>query len=255
MTDKTYTYIDQARNFAENAYLQKIVHLFRQLVAQESAILISIILIAGGTWGFIEIADEVIEGGTHAVDEAIILALRTPTDLSNPIGPLWVEEAMRDFTAMGGVGILIFLTISIVGFLFLSNRPQAAWLILITVAGGTALSLLLKMGFSRPRPDLVSHGSYVATASFPSGHSMLSATVYFTLGALLARFQPRRLLKIYVMVLMIVLTAMVGFSRVYLGVHWPTDVLAGWTAGAVWAALCWLVTWWLQKSGRIPYFI
>ena len=80
---------------------------------------------------------------------------------------------------------------------------------------------------------------------------MLAAVVYLTLGALLARVQPRRWLKAYVLGLAVVLTILIGLSRVYLGVHWPTDVLAGWTAGAAWGLMVWCVALWLQQRGQI----
>ena len=118
-------------------------------------------------------------------------------------------------------------------------------------AAACSLSTLLKIGFDRPRPDLVPHEAIVYTASFPSGHAMLAAVVYLTLGALLARVQPRRLLKLYLLGLAILLTVAVGASRVYLGVHWPTDVVAGWAVGAAWALLCWAAALWLQRQGRV----
>ena len=116
-----------------------------------------------------------------------------------------------------------------------------------SVAGGMVVSGLLKDVFQRPRPEIVPHVAYAANASFPSGHSMMSALTYLTLAALLARSQERKRLKAYFLLLAALLTFMVGISRVYLGVHWPTDVLAGWMAGAVWAMLCWLAARWLQS--------
>jgi undecaprenyl-diphosphatase len=119
--------------------------------------------------------------------------------------------------------------------------------VIVAVVGGQVLSTLLKYFIDRPRPDIVHHLSHVYTTSFPSGHSMMSAVVYLTLGALLARFVPQRALKLYFIGLAMFLTFLVGVSRVYMGVHWPTDVLAGWTAGLVWAIACWLVARQLQR--------
>ncbi len=213
--------------------------------------LVTILLIAAALWGFVQLADKVTEGETHAFDTALLLMLRNPADPSDPIGPGWVEELGRDLTALGGVGVLTMLTLAVAGFLWMQGRRRAMWLVLVSVGIGQLLSTLLKHGFDRPRPDLVPHGSIVYTASFPSGHSMMAAVTYLTLGALLARMEPSRLVKTYLFTLAVLLTVGVGISRVYLGVHWPTDVLAGWTAGAAWALSWWLVARWLQRRGAV----
>lgn len=225
--------------------------LMSRLGRHELAILTSLTLIVGGLWGFIELADEIAERETHAFDEAILLAMRSSADRSDPLGPQWVEELGRDFTALGGMGVLTFLTLTVAGFLILQRKLRITVLVLIAVYGGFLLSTLLKQAFDRPRPDLVPHDVYVYTASFPSGHAMMSAATYLTLGALLARVQPRWRMKAYLLLIAIFLMLTVGVSRIYLGVHWPTDVVAGWTAGAVWALLCWLVARWLQRQGQI----
>ncbi|HVG06418.1 MAG TPA: phosphatase PAP2 family protein [Thermoanaerobaculia bacterium] len=213
--------------------------------------LLAIVLVAGGVWLFAELAGEVREGETRQIDEAVLMAMRNPADPSDPIGPRWLEEMERDFTALGGVGVLSVLTLAISAFLAIDRKGRTAVLVLIAVGGALVLSFLLKSGFQRPRPELVPHGSYVYTTSFPSGHSMMSAATYLTLGALLARVQPRRRLKILLLGFATLLTLIVGCSRVYLGVHWPTDVLAGWTAGAIWALICWLIARRLQHKGHI----
>jgi undecaprenyl-diphosphatase len=208
-------------------------------------------MLFGGLWIFVELADEVTEGETRAVDQMLLLALRSPTDASDPLGPYWVEEMGRDFTALGGAGVLTFITLSVLGYLLLSRRFRVACFTAIAVTGGILLSTLLKIGFDRPRPDLVPHETIVHTASFPSGHSMMSAVTYLTLAALLTRVHAQPELKAYLLVIAMLVTALIGVSRVYLGVHWPTDVLAGWAAGAAWAALCWIVARWMQRRGVI----
>ncbi|MGX2029935.1 phosphatase PAP2 family protein [Methylocaldum gracile] len=217
-------------------------------VAREFRTLVLILLTGAGIWGFIELADEVAEGQTRAVDTAILLALRNPADPADPIGPRWVEEMFRDFTALGGVSVIVFITLGAAGYLALLRKHRTVLLLAIAVGGGLLINTLLKLGFDRPRPDLVPHGAYVYTASFPSGHAMLATATYLTLGALLARVLPDRRTKFFVLTMAVVLCLLVGFSRVYLGVHWPSDVAAGWMIGAAWALIWWLVARWLQRE-------
>jgi undecaprenyl-diphosphatase len=217
----------------------------------ELGILATIFLLAAGAWAFVELAENVMQGDTHAFDVLILLTLRNPMDLSDPIGPKWVEEIGRDFTALGGMAILMLLTFAVIGFLLLDHKRRTALLVAVAVGSGIFISLLLKQGFDRPRPDLVPHESFVYTTSFPSGHSMMSAVTYLTLAALLCRVQKRLRIKLYLLALAALLTVGVGISRVYMGVHWPTDVLAGWTAGAFWTLVCWQFGRWLQHRGRI----
>ncbi|MEX1032699.1 MAG: phosphatase PAP2 family protein [Cellvibrionaceae bacterium] len=225
--------------------LKSIVSSFRA----EYLLLMALALIFSGIWGFVELADEVIEGETHAVDQAILLAMRNPADPTDPIGPPWVEELGRDFTALGGVAVLAFIAVTAIGHTLLRRKARAALYLAVTVGGGILLSTLLKSGFDRPRPELVPHESLVYTASFPSGHSMMAAVVYLSIAALLIRLEPRAVLRFYVLAVAVLLTIAVGISRIYLGVHWPTDVLAGWAAGATWAMLCWLGARLLQRRG------
>jgi undecaprenyl-diphosphatase len=217
----------------------------------ELVTLLSVLLVGLGVWTFVELADEVFEGETRALDERLLLAMRNPQEPADPIGPEWLEEMARDVTALGGVAVLATITLASAGFLALGGQRRVAIYVVAAVAGGLVVSTAMKSSFSRPRPDLVPHGSHVTSASFPSGHSMMATTTYLTLGALLARVNSNRRIKIYLMVLAISLSLAVGVSRVYLGVHWPTDVLAGWVLGASWATLCWLVEWRLQRTGTL----
>jgi undecaprenyl-diphosphatase len=217
----------------------------------ELGTLLSVCVLASGLWIFVEVADEVGEGDTQDLDQRLLLALRTPGDLGNPIGPPWLEEIGRDLTALGGVALLSLMSVAVVSHLTLRRKPKAALFVAGSVVGAVVLSLLLKHSFDRPRPNLVPKLSVVMTSSFPSGHSMLSAAVYLTLGALLARFEDNLWLKSHLLAWALLLTLLVGLSRVYVGVHWPTDVLAGWAAGGAWAALCWLGARLLQRRGTV----
>lgn len=208
-------------------------------------------LVAASLWAFAELADEVMEGETRAFDIAILFALRTPGDPADPLGPAWVEEMARDVTGLGGIGVLTFLTLAAAGLLWLQRRRWTALYVLGAVGSGVTLSNAAKAFFDRPRPDLVPHGSLVYTASFPSGHSLMAAVVYLTLAALVARSFPERRLRAYVVALAILVTLAVGASRVYLGVHWPTDVLAGWAAGGAWALACAALAHALARRGAI----
>ncbi|MFG6157692.1 phosphatase PAP2 family protein [Halomonas sp. 1390] len=225
--------------------------LLARLARYELGALLCILVLSGGIWGFIELADDVSEGDTQSLDETLLLSLRNPVDHTDPLGPGWVEELGRDFTALGGVGVLVLVVLVALGYLLLARRYRAALLAAVAVPGGILLSTIMKAGFDRPRPDLVPHDSIVYTASFPSGHAMMSAVTYLTLAALLIRVQPELKLKAYILGVALLLTLLVGISRVYLGVHWPTDVLAGWTAGAAWAALCWLAMRWMQRREQV----
>jgi undecaprenyl-diphosphatase len=209
--------------------------------------LLLFLLIAAALWGFAEIADEVVEGETRAFDEHLLLSLRTAADPTDPLGPPWLEQSVRDVTALGGTLVLTLITAGAAGFLLLERKPRTALFLLLAIIGGSLLSLTLKAGFDRPRPDLLPHGQAVYTASFPSGHSMNSAVVYLLIGAVLARAHRSPAIKVYLLACAILITVLVGSSRIYLGVHWPTDVLAGWTAGAAWALLCWLLAYHLQR--------
>ncbi len=247
MTDSE-AHIDASAERGETGALMRTL---RWIGSRELSVLVVLFALMGSVWGFVEISDAVVEGGTKSFDHTVLLAMRNPADLKDPIGPSWVEEMGRDFTALGSMGVLAMVTFAVVGYLLLDGKRRLALVVLVATLGALGASTVLKTGFDRPRPDLVPHGMRVYTASFPSGHSMLSASTYLTLGALLARVQRRRRIKAYILLVAIFATLVVGASRVYLGVHWPTDVLGGWTAGAGWALMCWLLARWLQRHGQV----
>lgn len=235
--------------------------LFRSLAAptrwirwvrnQELGLVIALLLLGTIGWGVLELTGEVLEGDTHAIDEQLLLSLRTPGDLTEPIGPEWVDEMGRDFTALGGIGLLTLITLFVAGYLLIRGERRTFWFLLAATTGGVVLSALLKHLVNRPRPDLVPHESHVYTASFPSGHSMMAAATYLTLALLLMQIEPRRRARAYFIGVALLLTVLVGISRVYLGVHWPSDVLAGWGFGSLWALLCWTVARALRTLGAL----
>jgi undecaprenyl-diphosphatase len=235
--------------------LDEMLSQLRLLVARvarvERLTLAGVIVAAGTLFAFVKLADEVGEGSTRRFDEWLLLALRTSGNLADPIGPKWFEDMVRDVTALGSTGVLALMVLAVTGFLVITRRSHAAVMVLLSVIGGVVVSQGTKLAFARPRPELVPHGAEVYTASFPSGHAMMAAVVYLTLGALLARTQSGRNVKAYILAVAVILTVLVGASRVYLGVHWPTDVLAGWSLGAAWALACWLVMLWLQARGQV----
>jgi undecaprenyl-diphosphatase len=147
--------------------------------------------------------------------------------------------------------VLTIITLGVAAWLLFSGKQRTAGLVLVAVLGGVVFSSLLKIGFARVRPDLVPHSVTVSTNSFPSGHAMMSAVVYLTLGFLVAWTQRTVALKVYLLSLALFLPLLVGLSRIYLGVHWPSEVLAGWAAGACWALICSFVMSRLQETGHI----
>jgi undecaprenyl-diphosphatase len=217
----------------------------------ERRTVLALLAVAGGIWAFVELADDVQEGETERIDRALLLALRSATDPADLLGPPWLEEVGRDLTALGGIAVLTLLSLAVAAFLLLRGLRGAAALLAASVAGGMLVSQALKSLFERPRPDLVPHAAEVFTASFPSGHAMMSAVVYLTLGVLLARVETMFRVKAFVLGMAVLLAVLVGVTRVYLGVHWPSDVLAGWTVGAAWALFCWLLARWLQRRGQV----
>ncbi len=217
----------------------------------ELGVLLAIGVLALALLGFAHLTDEVFEGDMHGLDTKIITSLRDAHDLHKPIGPAWLMGAMLDLTSLGSNAILLLMVVSVLAYLLIEKKPAAALLVLAASGGGTIIANLLKAGFQRPRPDLVPHLVDVTNYSFPSGHAMMSTITYLTLGAMMASVHKNPRTKIFAIALGVLLSLVTGFSRVYLGVHWPTDVMAGWCVGAAWAMICWLAATWLQRRGKI----
>ncbi len=217
----------------------------QELKLRQKAALISVLTAAFLLFTFGFVAEEVVGGESMAFDRRVIVALRNPASPGEPLGPPWLQEAARDVTSLGSIIVVTIMTVAIVGYLLLSRERAEALLMTVAVSGGIALNDALKFVFARPRPDVEFHAARVFTTSFPSGHASLSAIAYLTIGALLARSRSSLKIGLYVMSLAVFLTMLIGISRIYLGVHYPTDVLGGWCVGAAWAVACWAIAAWL----------
>lgn len=208
------------------------------LVSGEHRFLLMLLAASLFAWIFIAIAGVVGTGDYLALEERWLRALRDPVDPTRPAGPWWLADLARDISALGGATVVVLLSVLTAVFLLLRGRWRRVLLLAVTIGGGYGLSALLKGAFDRPRPDVVPHLLPVHSASFPSGHSLSSSVVYLTIGVLLAQAASRRREKLFFIAAAFGLTALIGTSRVFLGVHYPTDVLAGWCAGTAWALGC-----------------
>lgn len=225
---------------------------WRWVIGLELPILVALLLVVGGAWAFIAIADEVREGDTQKFDERVLLALRHPDDPATPIGPKWLTSVALDTTALGSPTVLVLMTGAVVGHLLILGLRKDAGFLCVAAAGGMLVSGVLKYTFQRDRPTVVGHLAQVMSSSFPSGHAMLSAVIFMTLGVMLASEVDSRRAKVYYLSLAVILSFAVGLTRIFLGVHYPTDVLAGWSAGLTWAVLCRLVLMWIGRQKPLP---
>jgi undecaprenyl-diphosphatase len=227
-------------------------HLTRIASVAEKRVWLTALVAALVAYFLFELTGEVLEGETRAFDEGVLLMLRDATDPAMPAGPAWLTKMMVDITALGGVTVLALLVTLVVIYLALRRKFRTAAFVAVSILGGWALSSALKLGIARPRPEVVQHLVEVTDMSFPSGHAMLSAITYLTLGAMLSRIENQPTLRYFFLLVAVFLTFIIGLSRIYLGVHYPTDVLGGWAAGTVWACASWFVARWMlgSPSGR-----
>lgn len=217
----------------------------------DSKILLTFLCLAIGLLGVFWLGSEVLEGDTFALDKLIVRGLRTVSDPGLPIGPIWLKSSAIDITALGGVTVLTLITVLAAGYFIANRKIHIALFVAVAIASGALVNSGLKAFFARSRPEVVPHLVDVTSASFPSGHAMNSAMVYLTLAALVARSQEHIRVRLYLLGIAILLTMLVGTSRVYLGVHWPSDVIAGWCIGAIWAVLCSLIAKSFQRRQKI----
>jgi undecaprenyl-diphosphatase len=218
---------------------------------QELSILVGAIVILALIWIFATLAGEVMEGDTRQFDEWVLSALRQEADPGRVKGPWWLQAGAEDLTALGSPTVLGLTVLAVTGYLFLHGLYRNGLFIFSASVGGWVLNGVLKAAFERTRPDVVPHLREVMSSSFPSGHALTSAAVYLTLGALVMRIAEGRLAKYYCIAIAMFLTFLVGSSRVFLGVHYPTDVIAGWLIGMTWALLCWVVERTLERRAGL----
>jgi undecaprenyl-diphosphatase len=217
--------------------MRKVIGFFR---SWEPRALAALILATAGVWAAVALSEAVREGETGRWDHWLLELGRRADDPGVMRGPSWLPEMVRDVTALGSVIVLAAATVGVFGFLWLSNKRMTAGFLAVATLGGALASAGLKVIFERPRPDIVPHLAHVSSASFPSGHSMMAAVTYLTLGGLIMAVVEDRRLKMYVLAVAVMLSILIGISRVLLGVHYPSDVLAGWTFGLAWSEACWL---------------
>lgn len=191
-------------------------------------------------------------GSQFAFDRAILLAARGGTMHGTPVGPAWLVQAMVDVTALGGPIVLVIVVALTCGFLTIQRRWVTFWLVLGGTTTGSIAVALAKGLVARPRPDLTDHLVTISSASFPSGHAANSAIIYLTIATILMQIVEGRAARSYILITAALLVLAIGGSRVYLGVHWPSDVLAGWIFGTLWAIAWWALGAWLRlrRAGR-----
>ncbi len=221
-----------------------------QSARREIGLLAALMVAAAALLGFLGLADEVTDGHTKGFDEGLMLMLRQPGDITRPIGPHWLRLAAVDLTSLGSIVVLVVIVVTVAGLYLAQRRGREALLLLAASGSGLAMVDILKRVFGRERPPLAMHAVEVGNGSFPSGHAMLSAIVFLSLAALLAHFSQARRVRVYALTTGLLLTLLVGASRVYLGVHWPTDVVAGWALGGAWAVLWWLIAWFVEHGRK-----
>lgn len=209
--------------------------------------LAAMLLALAGFWGFIELADDVQEGETTAFDRWVFdhIAGRYET-----IGR-FAQEGGRDLTALGGTTVITLMVSGVAIFLMLRRQWKSTAFVLAAVLGGLLLSLILKEFYDRSRPDIYAHHSWTSTSSFPSGHSANAAVTYLTMAILLSKLVESTKMKAYILTGGLLIPVLVGLSRIFVGVHWPTDVLAGWLIGLAWGLFVYSAATYLQEHGAI----
>jgi undecaprenyl-diphosphatase len=216
-----------------------------RIARTEIAALSALLIIALGVMTFVEVADDMTEADGQGFDQAVLHWLQPVA--GQPRGPWWLHEAAADLTSLGGISVLTLFAVIALAFLLIQRKRLSALLLVVGLVGGVALSEGLKALFERERPPIAYQAVETLNASFPSGHALLSTVFYLTLGVMLTRAFPKKRLKAFVLGAAILIALLIGLTRVYLGAHWASDVIAGWCAGAAWAMALWLVAYAIER--------
>ena len=218
-----------------------------EFITRESILLAVLVLMGTTGWIFHDIQDDIRSGTPSDLDERILLLFRVPGSPEVLRGPGWIENAVRDLTSLGGRAVLTLVTLAVSGFFLLRRQFRPLIFLWIVVISGTVLMGELKTFYARPRPGLSLRLAGESSLSFPSGHAMMSTMIYMTLAVMVAEFQKSGRLRVYIVGFAAFLATLIGLTRVILGMHYPSDVVAGWTVGLCWALFCWLVAHWLKR--------
>jgi undecaprenyl-diphosphatase len=220
-------------------------------ITRDTRLLLEVLAVAGLVWIFFAITNAVTQNETQTFDEKVLLSLRTDAAGKDPIGPEWVEVAMVDLSALGSGAVATLVTTLSVVFLLLDRKPRLAIMLAVCALGTYGVMSAFKDIFARGRPVIIHALRGENGYSFPSGHASIGAALYVTLAVLIASGLERRRLRVYVIFAGVGLALLIGFTRIYIGVHYPSDVVAGWTVGTAWATLCGAVSRQLQKRGVV----
>lgn len=188
---------------------------------------LSFLLAAGAIFLFAQLADEVLEGDTQAFDEAVLQWFQTHRTPG-------LNRVALEVTALGSGSVIIMVVLLASVFLWLTKHKWSVYVLLLVVLGGKLLNNLLKGGFGRERPSIVESITDVSSQSFPSGHAMSSIVAYGSIAYLIGRLEPSKRLRYTIWTVAILLVLAIGATRMYLGVHYPSDIIGGYVAGAAW---------------------
>lgn len=178
---------------------------------------------------------------TLSFDKTVLLSLRNKNNLSVPLFNTWLLPLMRGITFLGNSDSVTVITFLLAVYLIVKKEFGLLGIILAAIISGSLIDLFLKWYFARNRPEIVPHLVTAYYYSFPSGHAFISAVLYPAVAIIFIRITDNITVKTYITVITVLLVLLIGFSRIYLGVHFPSDVIAGWLIGLCWSSWLWIL--------------